>query len=61
VPAPASAGADQQFTTGQRFLPRLITWAGYLLSRILGPTLATVFPLKMAARQALGHRAPGIL
>jgi len=39
VPAPASAEADRQFTSGQRFLLRLITWAGYLLIRILGPTL----------------------
>ena len=39
MPAPASAEADRQFTTGQRFLLRLITSAGYLLIRVLGPTL----------------------
>ena len=39
MPAPASAEADRQFTTRQRFLLRLITWAGYLLIRVLGPTL----------------------
>ncbi len=39
MPAPASAEADRQFTTGQRLLLRLIAWAGYLLIRVLGPTL----------------------
>jgi len=39
VATPAAVEPEDRFTWRQRFLIRLIGWAGYLLIRVLGPTL----------------------
>lgn len=39
TPAPTGAAAPGRFTLWQRFLLSLISWAGYLIIRAIGPTI----------------------
>jgi len=60
APQTAAKPAPQaRFTRWQRFLLRLITWAGYLLIRVLGATLRYTVSTEEGA-PAGGYTAPGI-
>ncbi|MFI5109869.1 MAG: lysophospholipid acyltransferase family protein, partial [Terriglobales bacterium] len=57
--AAAKPAPQARFTRRQRFLLRLITWAGYLLIRVLGATLRFTVSTEEGA-PAGGYTAPGI-
>lgn len=59
APHPSDSTSERCFTLWQRFLLRLITWAGYLVIRVLGPTLRYTISVEEGAPPG-GYIAPAI-